>query len=199
MTVDLSDAFRPTDDDLARLRARLVAAATDGGLVDVAYRVVGSPLGELLIAATERGLVRVAFASEGHDSVLQSLADRISPRILRAPARLDAVARELDDYFAGRRRSFDLPLDRQLSRGFRRTVLDHLARDVAYGHTASYATLAALAGNPKAYRAVASACSTNPIPIVVPCHRVIRSDGEIGEYLGGGAAKRMLLALEAAA
>ncbi len=182
--------------DLERLRARLADAAAGAGVLDVAYRTVDSPVGELLIAATERGLVRLAFAGEGHDAVLQALAARVSPRVLEAPARLDAVARELAEYFAGRRHAFDVALDWQLSAGFRRTVLTHLAADVGYGATASYAALAAAAGNPRAVRAVGTACATNPIPIVVPCHRIVRSDGAPGAYLGGAAAKLTLLELE---
>lgn len=193
----LRDATDPTDADLTRLRARLARAADDGGVLDVAYREVDSPIGPLLVAATTDGLVRVAFEREGHDAVLQSLADRVSPRILHAPARLDEVARELDEYFAHRRRSFDVPIDWRLSSGFRATVLRHL-RDVGYGHTASYATLAERAGNPKAVRAVGTACATNPLPVVVPCHRIVRSDGSLGGYLGGLDAKRLLLDLEAA-
>jgi methylated-DNA-[protein]-cysteine S-methyltransferase len=129
--------------------------------------------------------------------VLQQLADRVSPRVLRAPARLDPAAREIEEYFAGRRTRFDLPLDLRLSAGFRRTVLTHLT-DIAYGTTASYATVAAAAGNPRAVRAVGSACATNPLPVVLPCHRVVRSDGTIGRYVGGTDAKRTLLTLEAA-
>ena len=151
-----------------------------------------------MLVATELGLVRVAYESENHDAVLQHLGERISPRILEAPARLDAISRELDQYFAGRLRTFTAPLDRQLSSGFRRTVLEHLT-DIAYGRTASYAAVAELAGNPRAVRAVGTACATNPIPVVVPCHRVLRSDGTLGGYLGGSDAKRTLLALESAA
>ena len=161
-------------------------------------RTVDTPVGPLLLAATEQGLVRVAYPNQGHDAVLQALADRVSPRVLHAPGRLDPVARQLDDYFAGRRQRFDVPLDWRLSTGFRSTVLHHLAIDVDYGHTASYAALAALAGNPKAVRAVGTACATNPLPVVVPCHRVVRSDGAIGNYAGGVEAKRTLLELEAA-
>ena len=175
-----------------------VAAAQADGILDVAYRIVDTPVGPLLLAATEQGLVRVAYPVQDHDAVLQDLADRISPRVLAAPARLDPVARELDDYFAGRRHDFDLPLDWRLARGFRATVLHHLATDVAYGRTASYGTLAALAGNPKAVRAVGTACATNPLPVVVPCHRIVRSDGSMGNYAGGVEAKRTLLDLEAA-
>lgn len=200
---DLSRTLRRSvpvgDAHLAALHARLVAAADARGVLDIAYRTLDSPVGPLLLAATERGLVRVAYASENHDAVLQTLANRISPRVLRAPQRLDAVAAELDEYFAGTRHAFDLRLDWQLSAGFRNTVLHHLATDVGYGQTASYGTLARLAGNPKAVRSVGSACATNPLPVVVPCHRVVRSDGSMGGYVGGVDAKRTLLTLEAAA
>lgn len=197
-TDDLADRCPVSDDDLARLHGRLAAAADAENLLDVAYRFVDCPLGSLLIAATPLGLVRVAFANEDHDSVLQSLSDRISPRVLRAPARLDAVAAQLDDYFAKRRNAFDVTLDWRLAHGFRQTVLTHLLADIDYGHTASYAKLAELSGSPRAVRAVGTACATNPIPIVVPCHRVVRSDGTMGSYRGGPAAKRTLLDLEAA-
>ena len=195
---DLLDAFPVEESDVDRLRGRLAAAAEAEGILDVAYRTVDTPVGPLLLAATEQGLVRVAYPNQGHDAVLQALADRISPRVLHAPARLDPVARQLDDYFAGRRRRFDVPLDWRLSTGFRSTVLHHLATDVDYGRTASYAALAALAGNPRAVRAVGTACATNPLPVVVPCHRVVRSDGAIGNYAGGVEAKRTLLDMEAA-
>ena len=185
-------------DQLRRLRERLVAAADADQLLDVAYRVIDTPVGRLLLAATEAGLVRVAYPNEDHDLVLHDLSDRISPRILQGGGRLDEAARQLDEYFAGRRRSFSLELDWRLSAGFRATVLQHLA-DIAYGHTASYAAVAELAGRPRAVRAVGTACATNPLPVVVPCHRVIKSDGSIGGYLGGLAAKATLLELEAAA
>ena len=194
---DLAQAFTETPGQLSRLHDRLAAAAQREGTLDVAYRVFDSPVGPLMLAATEQGLVRVAYAREDHDAVLQALADKVSPRILQAPARLDLAAQELDEYFAGRRRAFDLPLDWRLSAGFRRDVLGHLA-DIGYGHTASYAAVARLAGNPKAVRAVGTACATNPMPVVVPCHRVVRSDGSLGGYLGGADAKRALLTLEAA-
>ena len=186
-------------EDLAALHARLAVAADADGILDITYRIVDTPVGPLLLAATERGLVRVAYASENHDVVLQSLADRISPRILHAPARLDGVASELEEYFAGRRNGFEVPLDWRLTAGFRSVVLHHLATDVGYGQTASYSALARLAGNPKAIRAVGTACATNPLPVVIPCHRVVRSDGSMGGYLGGLDAKRTLLTLEAAA
>jgi len=198
LTRDLERAFPGDPGDLLRLHARLAAQAQRDGILDVAYRTVDSPVGPLLLAATEAGLVRVAFASEDLDAVVQDLADRISPRILAAPARLEAPARELDEYFTGLRRSFDLPLDWRLSAGFRRSVLSHLT-EIGYGQTASYAAVARLAGNPKAVRAAATACATNPLPVIVPCHRVIYSDGRAGRYLGGAEAKRTLLTLEAAA
>jgi methylated-DNA-[protein]-cysteine S-methyltransferase len=195
-TIDLAGLYPVDDSDIARLHARLATAAERDGALDVAYRTVDSPVGSLLIASTTVGLVRVAFTIEGHDVVLQNLSDRISSRVLHAPARLDAVAYQLDEYFAGRRHSFDVPLDWQLSKGFRRTVLEHLALDISYGTTASYGTLAKLSGSPKAVRAVGTTCATNPIPVVVPCHRVVRADGTIGQYRGGPAAKRALLNLE---
>jgi len=197
--IDSIQAFTEVlEETLTRLHGRLEADAADHNLLDVAYRTVETPLGELLLAATPQGLVRIAYASEGLDTVLQSLATKISPRILRAPQRLDAAASQLDDYFAGHRRSFQLPLDLRLSTGFRRSVLDHL-RGIAYGTTESYATVAAATGHATAVRAVGSACATNPLPVVVPCHRVLRSDGSLGGYLGGLAAKRTLLDLESAA
>ena len=194
----LAQAFPDHPDQLSRLHTRLAAAAQQDGVLDVAYRVIDSPVGPLLLAATEQGLIRVAFALEGHDAVLQSLADKVSPRILSAPGRLDAAAREIDEYFAGRRHTFGLPLDWRLSAGFRRTVLGHLP-EIGYGHTASYTAVAQLAGSPKAVRAVGTACATNPLPVVVPCHRVVRADGSMGGYRGGPEAKRALLTLEEAA
>ena len=185
-------------EDLGGLHDRLAASADAQHLLDIAYRTVDTPVGSLLLAATETGLVRVAYQGEDHDAVLATLAERVSPRILHHPARLDTVARQLDEYFAGARHTFDVDLDWLLTSGFRATVLHHLA-DIAYGHTASYASVAQLAGRPKAVRAVGTACATNPLPVVVPCHRVVRSDGAMGGYLGGVAAKAALLQLEAAA
>ena len=193
----LESSLASDDDTDARLHEVLVARATDDDLLDVSYRTMESPFGSLLLAATPEGLVRVAFDREDHDSVLERLATQISPRILRAPGRLDIVATQLDEYFAGRRREFDIPIDLQLAHGFRRTVLQHL-RDIAYGTTASYAFVAVASGSPAAVRAVGSACAHNPLPVVVPCHRVVRSDGSIGQYLGGTEMKHALLALEAA-
>jgi len=196
---DLFAALPEIDEAVQRqLHARLVADASAAGILDVAYRTVDSPLGSLLLAATEQGLLRVAYAREDHNRVLAQLASSVSARVLRAPARTDLAARELEEYFAGQRTAFDLPLDLRLSTGFRRTVLVHLA-DIAYGTTASYAAVAGAAGNPGAVRAVGTACATNPLPVVLPCHRVIRSDGSVGQYVGGVDAKRTLLSLESAA
>ncbi|CAN5323097.1 methylated-DNA--[protein]-cysteine S-methyltransferase [soil metagenome] len=195
----MTDLFAalPEVDEAAqrRLHDRLAAAAAEAGLLDVAYRTIDTPIGALLLAATDAGLVRVAFAVEGHDRVLEQLAVSVSPRVLRAAGRLDPAAVELEEYFAGRRTSFDLPLDLRLSSGFRRLVLGELIR-IGYGSTASYAAIAVAAGSPRAVRAVGNACATNPLPIVVPCHRVLRSDGSIGQYLAGPEVKRTLLDLE---
>jgi methylated-DNA-[protein]-cysteine S-methyltransferase len=194
---DLFDALPVTDDDTARLHARLTEAADREGLLDIAYRTVDTPVGSLLLAATPAGLVRVVFENVGHDAALGALAATVSPRVLHAPGRLDAVSRQLDEYFAGRRTRFEVPLDLRLATGFRRAVLEHL-RVIGYGRTESYAEVAAAAGNPRAVRAVGTACALNPVPVVIPCHRVVRSDGSAGGYAGGPAAKRTLLSLEAA-
>lgn len=187
----------PHDRDLLdALHDRLVAAAGDRELIDVGYRTVDSPIGTLLVAATDAGVVRVAFDSEGHEAVLTALAGQIGPRVLRDRKRLDGAARELDEYFAGHRRHFDLRVDLRLAHGFRRAVVAALPT-IDYGTTASYAQVAALAGSPAAVRAVGTACATNPVPVIVPCHRVVRSDGTIGAYRGGPAAKRLLIELEA--
>jgi methylated-DNA-[protein]-cysteine S-methyltransferase len=195
-TQSLTRHFPIDQDHLKRLHARLERDAQAGDLLDIAYRTVDSAVGPLLLAATPLGLLRVAFANEGHDSVLQNLSARVSPRVLEAPTRLDPVARQLEEFFTGRRHRFDVALDWSLSHGFRRSVLEHLNADIGYGTTTSYAALARRSGSPNAVRAVGTACATNPIPIVVPCHRVIRSDGAIGAYRGGPAAKRVLLELE---
>lgn len=193
----LAGLYDPDPVALSRLRDSLVGAAAEAGLVDVAYRTIDSPVGTLLLAATQQGLVRVAFDREDHDLVLVGLADRISPRVLLAPGRLDAAARQLSEYFDGARRTFDLEVDFRLSSGFRRAVLAHLP-EIGYGRTESYSQVAAAAGSPRAVRAVGTACATNPIPLVVPCHRVVRADGSFGDYRGGPAAKKLLLTLEGA-
>ena len=192
--------FASPDDTgtLSRLRDRLGLAAEAEGLLDVAYTTIDSPVGTLLLAATPRGLVRVAYAVEDHDRVLDTLSHRISPRVLRAPRRLDAAARELGEYFGGRRRVFDLPLDLSMSAGFRQLVQRHLP-EIGYGQTRTYGQVAELVGNPRAVRAVGTACATNPLPVVVPCHRVLPANGAVGGYVGGPDVKKALLRLEAAA
>ncbi|MDZ4265572.1 MAG: methylated-DNA--[protein]-cysteine S-methyltransferase [Mycobacterium sp.] len=185
------------DDTLQRLRDRLIATAEPAGLLDVAYRTLDTPVGTLLLAATTAGLVRVAFDVEDHDAVLARLAEQLSPRILCSPARLDPAAHQLDEYFAKRRTSFDVPVDLSLADGFRRSVIEHL-RDIDYGRRESYAEVAAAIGRPRAVRAVGTACAHNPLPVVIPCHRVVRSDGSTGQYIGGPSAKATLLELEAA-
>ncbi len=183
------------DPGVARLVAAALARADADGLVDVAWAVEDTPIGPLTLAATPRGLVRVGFG--GEDDMLDDLASAVSPRVVHLPARLDAPRRQLDEYFAGRRRHFDVALDRRLSHGYRRTVLEALS-DVPYGQTVSYRELAERTGNPKASRAVGSAMATNPIPIVVPCHRVLRTGGALGGYGGGLDVKAWLLRLEGA-
>ncbi|WP_396277742.1 methylated-DNA--[protein]-cysteine S-methyltransferase [Glutamicibacter creatinolyticus] len=180
---------------LASLHDRLEQAAHREHLTDAVYRIVQSPLGPLLVAATEVGLVRVAFASEEHERVLEQLSESLGARILRSPSALDTAARQLEEYFSGHRTSFTLPLDLRLSTEFRRRVQLELGH-IRYGHTLSYRQMAERIGKPAAVRAVGSACATNPLPIVLPCHRVLRTDGSLGGYLGGLQAKRILLQLE---
>jgi methylated-DNA-[protein]-cysteine S-methyltransferase len=175
---------------------QLINRAAAEGLLDVAYATVDSPFGPLLVATTPRGLVKISFPS-AHDTeeTLADLATRISPRVLEAPAQLDDVRRQLDLYFEGRLREFDLPLDWQLSNGFRRRALRAIDR-IPYGKTRSYTDIARSAGNERAVRAAGTACGSNPIPIIVPCHRVLRSGGALGGYGGGLPMKEALLELE---
>jgi methylated-DNA-[protein]-cysteine S-methyltransferase len=185
----------PSDPDAVAAALRgAVARAEAEGLVDVAYASVDTPIGPLLVAGTDVGLVKVGFGTQAW--MLEELARQVSPRVVEAPARLDEVRRELTEYFDGTRQAFDLALDWSLSKGFRRTVLQHLYAEVPFGHTVSYLELAGRAGNPKASRAVGTAMATNPLPIVVPCHRVLRTGGALGGYGGGLDAKRHLLTLE---
>jgi methylated-DNA-[protein]-cysteine S-methyltransferase len=179
------------------LLASFAARAEAEGVVDVAYTWADSPIGPLLLASTVVGLVRVGFGStEDADLVLQQLADRVSPRVLESPARLDEVRRELDEYFEGRRSSFDVPLDWRLaSPGFRRRALEAIAH-IPYGSVRTYREIAVEAGNPNAVRAAGTACGSNPIPVVVPCHRVLRTGGGLGGYGGGIDKKVRLLSLE---
>jgi methylated-DNA-[protein]-cysteine S-methyltransferase len=176
----------------------LAPTAAEAGLLDVAYTIEDSPVGRLLLAVTQRGLVRVAYLDGGDvtEYVLEDLADQISPRVLSAPARLDEVRRELDEFFAGRRRQFDLPLDWRLTRaGFGRRVLQATSR-IPFGSVSSYKLVAGEAGSPRAFRAAGTALGGNPLPIVVPCHRVLHSGGGIGGYTGGLHIKRTLLSIE---
>ena len=182
-----------TDAAIDRFKVR----AAEQGLLDVAYTTTDSPFGPLLLAATPRGLVRVGLPNQGADELLVELAERVSPRVLEAPAELDAVRRELDLYFEGKLDRFEAPLDWRLSGGFRRRVLRAIAR-IPYGQTRSYTEMARRAGNERAVRAAGSACGSNPIPLVVPCHRVLRSGGALGGYGGGLPMKRALLELEGA-
>jgi len=179
------------------LMERLASGAAEEGILDVAYTRADSPFGELLLATTELGLIRVGLPSQDGDALLQDLADRVSPRVLEAPARLDRVRSELDDYFEGRRTEFDLALDWRLSKDFRRRALRAVSR-IPYGRTRSYLEVARSAGNERAVRAAGTACGSNPIPIVVPCHRVLRTGGGLGGYGGGLPMKRALLDLEGA-
>jgi methylated-DNA-[protein]-cysteine S-methyltransferase len=171
------------------------ARAAEEGLLDVAYTRADSPFGPLLLATTSRGLVRVGLPNQDADALLVELAERVSPRVLEAPAELDEVRRELDLYFEGKLDRFDLPLDWRLSSGFRRRVLRAIDR-IPYGQTRSYTEMARRAGNERAVRAAGSACGSNPIPLVVPCHRVLRTSGALGGYGGGLPMKQALLELE---
>ncbi|TML82237.1 MAG: methylated-DNA--[protein]-cysteine S-methyltransferase [Actinobacteria bacterium] len=178
--------------------SRLLDRALDEGLVSVAYARTDSPFGDLLVAATPRGIVRIGFLhTETEESVVGQLAERLSPRVLHAPARLDDARRELDEYFDGRRKRFQLRTDRALIHGFARAVLARTAR-IPYGSYLTYGEVAAEAGSPRAHRAAGNALAHNPIPIVIPCHRVLRSGGLIGNYGGGPEMKAALLRLEGA-
>jgi methylated-DNA-[protein]-cysteine S-methyltransferase len=182
------------DDALAE---EFLRRAEQEGLLDVAYAETDSPVGRLLLATTPRGLVRVSFPIESPEKVLEDLAGSVSPRILESPAKLDEARRELDLYFEGRLQHFDLPLDWQLTHGFYRKVLRATAR-IPYGQTRSYRQMAKRAGSPRAVRAAGSALGSNPLPIIVPCHRVLRTGGALGGYGGGPETKQALLELEGA-
>ncbi len=175
---------------------RLDLAAARAGLLDVAYTTVDSPVGPLLLAMTERGLVRLAYLGEGdRDLVLEELAARVSPRMLDAPSKLDEPRRELDQYFAGARKDFEFPIDWSLSHGFGLRVLRATAR-IPFGSVSTYKDVAAGAGSPRGYRAAGNALGANPLPIVVPCHRVLHAGGGLGGYTGGLDRKQLLLGLE---
>jgi methylated-DNA-[protein]-cysteine S-methyltransferase len=186
-----------TDRAAAEAAKRFAARAVAEGLVDVAYTFTDSPFGRFLLASTPRGLVKLEFRPEPVEEILEELSRRVSPRVLEAPSGFDDVRRELDEYFAGRRRSFDVPLDWRLTRGFSERVLRATAR-IPYGGVSTYRDVAARAGNPRAMRAAGNALGSNPLPIVVPCHRVVRTGGDVGNYGGGPEMKRALLELEGA-
>jgi methylated-DNA-[protein]-cysteine S-methyltransferase len=192
------------DAGAAAAAGRFLARAEDEGLVDVAYASLDSPVGELLAAATPRGLLRITYDAYDQDTVLAELSEKVSPRLLEDPARLEPLRRQLDEYFEGKRREFDLKLDWSLSRGFFQKILRETAR-LGYGQLATYKQMAEAAGSPRATRAAGNALRSNPIPIVVPCHRIVRTggslggySGELGPYTGGPVIKQRLLRLEGA-
>ena len=192
----LRSAAADLPEDAPALQAAVADRAALEGLLDVAYASVDSPLGPLLVAATERGLVCSSYTEPGRqEQVLEWLAERLSPRVLEAPARLDGARRQLDEYFHGRRRSFELPIDWALTRGFTTEVLRATAR-IGFGETSTYAGVAEQAGSPRAVRAAGNALGSNPMPVIVPCHRVLRSGGALGGYTGGVERKEFLLRLE---
>jgi methylated-DNA-[protein]-cysteine S-methyltransferase len=194
MTTSIENALREAATGLPSApTVDLSERAAAEGLLDVAYATVDSPLGPLLVAATPRGLVRLNYGTG--EEVLDDLAGRLSPRILEAPARLDEVRRELDEYFDGRRSEFALPIDWSLTRGFTGKVLKATA-GIGFGKTSTYAEVAGQAGSPRAVRAAGNALGANPIPVVVPCHRVLRTGGALGGYTGGTERKEFLLRLE---
>jgi methylated-DNA-[protein]-cysteine S-methyltransferase len=178
-----------------RVTAELARRADAAGLLDVAWATLDTPLGPIAVFVTPRGLVRVAYDRENFGEVAAEVAEQVSPRVLVAPQRTDVVREQLDDYFEGHRRSFDVAIDWTLVHGFNQGVLRATA-DIPFGETASYGEVAAAAGSPRAARAAGNALAGNPIPIVVPCHRVIHADGGIGGYTGGLDNKRFLLRLE---
>ncbi len=171
---------------------RFAARAEAEGLLDVAYTTADSPFGQLLLATTPRGLVRVGLPNQDADAALEDLASKVSPRVIEAPAQLDHARRQLDLYFEGKSHDFDLPLDWQLTTGFRSKVQHAIAR-IPYGQTRTYTEMARSAGNKRAVRAAGTACGSNPLPIVVPCHRVLRTGGALGGYGGGLPMKEALL------
>jgi methylated-DNA-[protein]-cysteine S-methyltransferase len=184
--------------DLDRLRAELARRAAGSGLLDVAYATYESPLGPLTVMVTPRGLLRLAYPGESLDAQLEEVAARVSPRILATAERTDDVRRQLEEYFAGRRQAFEIPIDWRLTAGFAGRVLQATAR-IPFGAVSTYRGVATDAGSPNAYRAAGNALGHNPIPIVVPCHRVLHAGGGIGGYTGGLDRKRYLLGLEGVA
>jgi methylated-DNA-[protein]-cysteine S-methyltransferase len=196
MNEDIETALREAAATLPSPAALDLQRVAGEGLLDVAYATVDSPLGPLVVAATPRGLVRLAYTgSRDEGEVVEDLAGRLSPRILEAPERLDDVRRQLDEYFEGRRAGFEVPIDWSLTHGFTGKVLRQTAR-IGYGKTSTYAEVAGRAGSPRAVRAAGNALGSNPIPVVVPCHRVLRTGGALGGYTGGVERKEFLLRLE---
>jgi methylated-DNA-[protein]-cysteine S-methyltransferase len=196
MNEDIETALREAAATLPSAAALDLQRVAGEGLLDVAYATVDSPLGPLVVAATPRGLVRLAYTgSRDEGEVVEDLAGKLSPRILEAPERLDEVRRELDEYFEGRRVDFEMPIDWSLTHGFTGKVLRQTAR-IGYGKTSTYAEVAGRAGSPRAVRAAGNALGSNPIPVVVPCHRVLRTGGALGGYTGGVERKEFLLRLE---
>jgi methylated-DNA-[protein]-cysteine S-methyltransferase len=194
--IDLEDRLRDAALDLPAEPPAIAERAAEEGLIDVAYTSVDSPLGPLVVAATPKGLVRVSYSEfRGDDEVLEDLARRVSPRVLEAPARLDGVRRELDEYFEGRRERFDTPIDWSHLAGFTREVLRATAK-IPFGDVSTYAGVAQAAGSPRAVRAAGNALGANPMPVIVPCHRVLRTGGSLGGYTGGLERKEFLLRLE---
>jgi methylated-DNA-[protein]-cysteine S-methyltransferase len=193
---NIETTLRRAAERLPSAPPELSGRAETEGLVDVAYTSVDSPLGPLLVAASPKGLVRVSYTDpRGPDHVIEELAERISPRVLEAPARLDPVRRELDEYFAGRRTEFETPIDWSHLAGFTREVLRATA-GIGFGETSTYAGVASRAGSPRAMRAAGNALGANPMPVIVPCHRVLRTGGALGGYTGGIERKEYLLRLE---
>jgi methylated-DNA-[protein]-cysteine S-methyltransferase len=191
----LAGAAPPTTFDLEGLRGAIARRAAAAGLLDVAHATYDSPLGPLTVFVTPRGLLRLSYEDEPSGAQLEEMAERISPRILAAPERTDGVRRQLDEYFAGSLRAFDVPIDWRLVRGFAGSVLRATAR-IPFGGVSTYREVATEAGSPNAYRAAGNALGSNPIPIVVPCHRVLHAGGGLGGYTGGLDRKRYLLRLE---
>jgi len=191
----LAGATRTQPLDLERLRSTIARRAADAGLLDVAYATHDSPLGPLTVIVTPRGLLRLSYPGEPVEAQLDDVAARISPRVLAAPERTDDVRRQLDEYFGGVRQAFDLPVDWRLVRGFAGGVLRATAR-IPFGAVTTYREIATRAGSPNAYRAAGNALGSNPVPIVVPCHRVLHAGGGLGGYTGGLDRKRYLLRLE---
>ena len=193
----------PAQGDLDRATRALLDRAEREGLIDVAYTEIDSPFGKMLVAGSDQGILRVAFphrkgtATREWEKLLEEIAEVVSPRIVEAPERLDDVRRQLDEYFEGRRRDFELPLDWRLTHGFQGKAIKQIAR-IPYGRTLTYGELAAKAGNPRAFRAAGTACGANPLPPIVPCHRVLPAGGGVGNYGGGPEMKRELLKLEGA-